>query len=64
MIDSNLYSQDETKVKTRFYYEGNDLKYIKTITADNEELLEIKINFEVDDSLFEIPEGYTNGDNS
>lgn len=64
LIDSNLYSQDETKVKTRFYYEGNDLKYIKTITADNEELLEIKINFEVDDSLFEIPEGYTNGENS
>ena len=63
-MDSNLYSADETNIKTRFYYSGNDLKYIKTITENNEELLEIKIEYEADDSLFEIPEGYTDGDNS
>lgn len=64
LVDSNLYSADETNIKTRFYYSGNDLKYIKTITENNEELLEIKIEYEADDSLFEIPEGYTDGDNS
>ena len=64
LVDSNLYSADEANIKTRFYYSGNDLKYIKTITENNEELLEIKIEYEADDSLFEIPEGYTDGDNS
>lgn len=64
LVDSNLYSANEDNIKTRFYYSGNDLKYIKTITESNEELLEIKIEYEADDSLFEIPEGYTDGDNS
>jgi len=49
---------DESKIKTRFYFEGNDLKYIKTISEDGEELLQVTILYNVDDNLFEIPSDY------
>ena len=63
LIDSNLYTDNSDEAITRFYYSGDDLKYIKTIVGDKEELLEINIEYNVDDSLFEIPEGYSDGDN-
>lgn len=63
LIDSNLYTDNSDEAITRFYYSGDDLKYIKTIVGDKEELLEINIEYSVDDSLFEIPEGYSDGDN-
>ena len=63
LIDSNLYTDNSDEAITRFYYSGDDLKYIKTIVEDKEELLEINIEYNVDDSLFEIPEGYSDGDN-
>lgn len=64
VIDSNLNTDNLESVKTRFYYSGNDLKYIKTIVGDKEELLEIEIKYQAEDSLFEIPEGYQDGMNS
>ena len=63
LIDSSLYTDNITEAYTRFYYSGNNLKYIKTLAGDKEELLEIDIDYDVDDSLFEIPEGYSDGDN-
>ena len=63
LIDSNLYTDNSDEAITRFYYSGDDLKYIKTIVGDKEELLEINIEYNVDNSLFEIPEGYSDGDN-
>lgn len=63
LIDSNLYTDNSDEAITRFYYSGDDLKYIKIIVGDKEELLEINIEYNVDDSLFEIPEGYSDGDN-
>ena len=45
-------------VKTRFYFDGNDLVYIKTIIGNNQELLSVEISNDVDSSLFEIPEDY------
>ena len=51
---------DENDVSTRFYFEGNDLAYIKTITKDSEdELLEIKVSYSAPDELFEVPSDYT-----
>lgn len=49
---------DESTVKTRFYFDGNDLKYIKTILDTEEELLEVQISYDVPDELFEIPSDY------
>ena len=52
-------SDTETEdVKTRFYFDGNDLVYIKTIIGDIQELLKVEINDKVDSSLFEIPTDY------
>ena len=49
--------------KTRFYFDDEDLVYIKTITIDDEgnqeeELLNVTISYEADSSLFEIPSDY------
>ena len=45
-------------VKTRFYFDGNDLVYIKTIVGDSQELLRVEISNDVDSNLFEIPNDY------
>ena len=60
---SNLREIDEENIKTRLYFDKNDnLKYIKTIYGENEEeLLNIEINYEVEDSIFEIPANYAEG---
>lgn len=50
---------DEECIKTRFYFDkDNNLVYIKTITEDEEELLETQVTFTVDDTIFEIPADY------
>lgn len=49
----------EEDIKTRFYFDNNDnLVYIRTIKGVNQELLEINIQKEIDDSMFEIPSNY------
>ena len=52
---SNIKS--DTK-KTRFYFDGKDLKYIKTIAGNKEELLKVTISKNIDNKLFEIPSDY------
>lgn len=54
------YFEDNEKknVKTRFYYAGNQLVYIKTIVGDYQEILKVDISYEVDNNLFEIPSDY------
>lgn len=49
---------ENKNVKTRFYYDGNKLAYIKTIVGDYEELLKVDISYNVNSKLFEIPEDY------
>ena len=50
---------DENEGTIRFYYSGDDLKYIKNIDGDDEELIKVNnISSKVDDSLFEIPADY------
>ena len=55
MNTSNIKS--DTK-KTRFYFDGKDLKYIKTIAGNKEELLKVTITKDVDNKLFQIPSNY------
>ena len=47
--------------KSRFYYDGNRLVYIKTFVENYEELLKIEISYNVDSKLFEIPKDYKEG---
>lgn len=49
---------DMKNVKTRFYYDGDRLAYIKTIVGDYQELLKVDISYKVDNKLFEIPSDY------
>ena len=51
------YIEDLNK-KTRLYFKGKDLKYIKTISGENEEILKVEISDKVDNNLFQLPEGY------
>ena len=55
MNTSNIKS--DTK-KTRLYFDGKDLKYIKTIAGNKEELLKVTISRDVDNKLFQIPSDY------
>lgn len=59
---------DTDTMKTRFYFKGNELVYLKTIynvidkdnntTEQKEELQTIKIEQQVENSVFEIPSDY------
>lgn len=50
---------NEEDVKTRFFFDkSGNLVYIKTMTPDNQELLEVSLQYEVDDAIFEIPSNY------
>lgn len=53
------YNIEESSVKTRFYFEKDKIKYIKTV-MDNagEELLKIDFLDDIDETLFQIPEDY------
>ncbi len=59
---------DINSIKTRFYFKGNELVYLKTIydvvneetgeRIQKEELQTVKVEYKVDDSVFEIPTDY------
>lgn len=51
---------DEATLKTRVYYDGNELVYAKTFDKNFEQLVEAKIEYSssVSDSDFEIPQDY------
>ena len=63
--DNNM---DEKSLKTRFYFSGKELVYLKTIydtvnaeTGERkqiEELQTVKVVYEVEDSIFNIPKDY------
>lgn len=58
-IVNNSLDIDEAEVKTRFYFDKNDdLVYIKTLYGEKQELLKVKLNTNVEDSIFEIPSDY------
>ena len=51
-----------SKIKTRFYFDKEKLVYIKNIVTDedgeHEEIIKTNIIYEVDESLFKLPEDY------
>ena len=55
-------ANDESEVKTRFYFDGDEIVYIKNIVTngetEQEELLKVTLEYESDSSLFEIPSDY------
>lgn len=58
MIGNSL-DVNEGEIKTRFYFDKDDnLAYIRTIKGAKQELLKIKIEENVEDSMFEIPSNY------
>lgn len=58
-IISTSMDISEENTKTRFFFDNDgNLAYIKTIAGDNQELLKVNLQFEVDDSIFEIPSNY------
>lgn len=57
-IDDSLDTQE---AKTRFYFDGKELVYIKTIIGEYQEVLKVNISYEVDSDLFEIPSDYQKG---
>lgn len=57
MMSSAQIASSEN-VKTRFYFSGDKLAYIKTIVGEKEELLKVEISDKVDSNLFEIPSNY------
>ena len=67
LITSAINMEAES-VKTRFYFKGNELVYLKTIydtineeTGEKEqveELQTVKVEYQVGDSVFKIPEQY------
>lgn len=56
----NISEQGKQTAKTRFYFDGNKLVYIKTIIGNEQEILKVKISDEVDENLFQIPSDYQN----
>ena len=57
MMDTSDLEEDQ-EVKTRFYFDGDKLVYIKKIIGDKQELLKVDISDNVDNNLFEIPSDY------
>ena len=57
----DLEDDDDKTTKTRFYFDGDKLVYIKTIIGNKEETLKVDISNSVDDNLFEIPSDYVEG---
>lgn len=57
MMNASNIGETE-KIKTRFYFKGDNLVYIKTIIGQKEELLKADISYNIDEKLFEIPSNY------
>ena len=58
--DYEEFKDEETGVSDKYYFSGEDLIYIKTTNENGEEdvMKVIKLSSEVDDNIFNVPEGY------
>ncbi len=52
------FTKDGQDVKTRIYYDGDEIVYMKTIEGEKQETLKVEISYDVNQSLFQIPENY------
>lgn len=56
---TNSIDVNQEDIKTRFYFDKDDnLVFIKTILGEEQEILKVKLEQEVNDSIFEIPSNY------
>lgn len=55
------FTEETNNTKTRFYFQGDKLVYIKTIEEGKQELLKVETSYKVDNEIFEIPSDYTQG---
>ena len=57
-----IHETDDAKITTRFYFDNNNLVYIRNIVDDEgekqEELLKVDLKYDVDNNIFKIPEDY------
>lgn len=54
-----IYQEYEYEgVKIRYYFVGEDLRYIRILTADKDRKINIRVDRHTKNSLFELPEGY------
>ena len=51
----------EEDTNTRFYFDGDDLEYIRTIMGDKSELISVDVSYDADDNIFEIPSDFQEG---
>lgn len=58
LINLNLLEEATQDAKTRLYFSGKNLKYIKTIIGDQEELIEVDISYKADENMLEWPSDY------
>lgn len=54
----DINAENEHTLRTRFYFNGEQLVYIKTIIGDYQEIVKVDISYEVNNNLFEIPSDY------
>lgn len=61
-VMQGISMEEDTKLKTRFYFDGDKIAFIKTIIDEEdgkrEELLKIDLRFSADEELFKIPNNY------
>ena len=63
-MDFLIYANinESSNVKTRFYFKGNDICYIKNYIqnedSEQEELIKTNLIFNIDEALFNIPDDY------
>lgn len=62
LTDFNIINTQNEKVattkKTRFYFDGNNLAYIKTVLGNKEKTLKVEISENIDNNIFTIPSDY------
>ena len=63
-VANNILDEEpipEENTNTRFYFDDDNLKYIKTIAGDKSEIISVNISYDVDDSVFDIPSDFQEG---
>lgn len=58
LMKEDISTSQEQKAKTRFYFDEDELVYIKTIMGEEQEVLKVEISDNVNDKLFELPSDY------
>lgn len=54
----DINTENEHTLKTRFYFNGDQLVYIKTIIGNYQEIVKVDLSYEVNNNLFEVPSDY------